>query len=142
MGFALLGRERRAYFSGDTGMFPGVEEIATRLGPFDVTMIEVAAYAQAWPDWHMGPEQAVNAHAMLRGGVFVPVHWGLFNLSTHGWTEPIERVLVAAEEQGVNRVGAHAGRELRSGRPDSKSALVARGAVEVCGGVPGRFNSA
>ncbi len=100
-GYALLGPNHRVYFSGDTGLFPALETIGENLGPFDLTMIEVGAYGQAWPDWHMGPEQAVYAHRLVRGEAFLPVHWGLFNLAYHGWTEPIERTLAAAETQGV-----------------------------------------
>jgi L-ascorbate metabolism protein UlaG (beta-lactamase superfamily) len=74
-----------------------MKEIGDRLGPFDVAMIEVGAYHRAWPDWHIGPEQAVLAHQLLRGRVLLPIHWGLFNLAMHGWTEPVERLLVAAE---------------------------------------------
>ena len=37
-----------------------------------------------------GPEQAVLAHHMVGGNVMVPVHWGLFDLALHGWTEPAE----------------------------------------------------
>ncbi len=100
-GYAVLGPQHRAYFSGDTGLFPALAEIGERLGPFDLTMIEAGAYHSAWPDWHLGPEQAVVAHQMVRGRVMLPIHWGLFNLAFHGWTEPIERVLVAAESSGV-----------------------------------------
>ena len=39
-------------------MFPGLHDIGTRLGPFDLTMIEVGQYSQGAPDWHSGPEQA------------------------------------------------------------------------------------
>ncbi|MBL4683885.1 MAG: MBL fold metallo-hydrolase [Nannocystaceae bacterium] len=95
-GYALIGPQHRVYFSGDTGMFPGLQEIGDRLGPFDLTMLEAGAYDQAWPDWHLGPEQAVAAHQLLRGKVYMPVHWGLFNLALHGWTEPLERTAVAA----------------------------------------------
>ena len=35
------------------------------------------------------------------GGLMVPVHWGLFDLALHGWTEPAERVRAAAEAAGV-----------------------------------------
>jgi L-ascorbate metabolism protein UlaG (beta-lactamase superfamily) len=77
-----------------------MKDIGERLGPFDVTMIEVGQYHSAWPDWHIGPEQAVLAHQMLRGRVLLPVHWGLFSLAAHGWTEPIERVLAAAGSSG------------------------------------------
>ena len=38
---------------------------------------------------------------MATGKFFLPIHWGLFNLAFHGWTEPIERVLVAARKAGV-----------------------------------------
>lgn len=100
-GYALLGDEHRVFFSGDTGLFPGMTEIGEKLGPFDLTMIEAGAYGQAWPDWHIGPEQAVRAHQMLRGEIMLPIHWGLFDLAYHGWTEPIERTLVAAAAAGV-----------------------------------------
>lgn len=100
-GYALLGAEHRVYFSGDTGLFPAMSDIGERLGPFDLTMIEVGAYGQAWPDWHIGPEQAVRGHQMVQGEVLLPIHWGLFTLAYHGWTEPIERALLAAEAAGV-----------------------------------------
>jgi L-ascorbate metabolism protein UlaG (beta-lactamase superfamily) len=76
-------------------------EIGQRLGPFDLTMIEIGAYDKLWPDVHLGPEQAVLAHRLVRGGVMLPLHWGTFDLALHGWTEPIERALVAAERHGV-----------------------------------------
>ena len=100
-GFALAGPTRKVFYSGDSGLFPGLSEIGTRLGPFDVTLMDAGQYDPAWPDWHMGPEQTVRAHQMVRGQVLVAVHWGLFQLAYHGWTEPIERVLAAAAGQGV-----------------------------------------
>ena len=96
-GYALVGARHRVFYSGDTGLFPGMKAIGESLGPFDLTMIEIGAYNRAWPDWHIGPEQAIEAHGWLRGKVLLPVHWGLFNLAMHGWTEPIERALVAAD---------------------------------------------
>src|SRR5690606_34165525 len=35
-GYAFRGPEHRVYFSGDTGFFPALQEIGTRLGPFDL----------------------------------------------------------------------------------------------------------
>jgi L-ascorbate metabolism protein UlaG (beta-lactamase superfamily) len=100
-GYAFIGARHRAYFSGDTGLFPGMRDIGARLGPFDVTMIEVGQYHRAWPDWHIGPEQAVLAHGMVRGRVLLPMHWGLLQLAPHGWTEPIERALAAGKAAGA-----------------------------------------
>lgn len=95
-GFAFLGPSHRVYYSGDTGLFRGLEEIG-RLGPFDLTLLECGAYDRAWPDWHLGPEQAVQAHRLVRGAHLLPVHWGTFRLAPHGWTEPVERLLAAAD---------------------------------------------
>ncbi len=95
-GYALIGSKHRVYFSGDTGLFPAMRDIGERFGPFDVTMIESGQYNAAWPDWHIGPEQAVQAHQMVRGRVMLPIHWALLALAYHSWTEPAERVLAAA----------------------------------------------
>jgi len=101
-GWSIAGPRHRVYYSGDTAMFPGFTEIGDRLGPFDLTLMEVGAYDELWPDVHMGPEQAVEAHRMVRGGLMLPVHWGTFNLANHSWTEPAERVLAAAGAAGVS----------------------------------------
>jgi L-ascorbate metabolism protein UlaG (beta-lactamase superfamily) len=100
-GWAVRGPQHSVFFSGDTGMFDALSDIGERLGPFDLAMIEVGAYDRAWPDWHIGPEQAVAASQLVQGAAFLPIHWGLWNLSMHGWTEPVERVAVAAEKAGV-----------------------------------------
>jgi L-ascorbate metabolism protein UlaG (beta-lactamase superfamily) len=116
-GYALIGPRHRVYYSGDTGLFPAMKEIGTRLGPFDVTMIEVGQYHSAWPDWHIGPEQAVVAHRMLQGRALLPVHWGMFTLATHGWTEPIERVLAAAKESDQRVIAPMAGQSIEPTAP-------------------------
>lgn len=100
-GYAIVGPESRIYFSGDTGLFPAMEEIGERYGPFDVALIEIGAYDQAWPDWHMGPENALRGADMVNAETFLPIHWGLWNLANHGWTEPIERAIVAADTRGM-----------------------------------------
>lgn len=100
-GFALIGNKHRVYYSGDTGLFPAMKEIGRRLGPFDLTMIEVGQYNRSWPDWHIGPEQAVKAHLWVNGRTMLPVHWGLFVLAAHNWTEPVERVIAEAKKQNV-----------------------------------------
>jgi L-ascorbate metabolism protein UlaG (beta-lactamase superfamily) len=100
-GWAVVGDRRRVYYAGDTALQNEFSEIGQRLGPFDLTMIEIGAYDALWPDVHLGPEQAVLAHRLVRGDVMLPLHWGTFDLALHGWTEPIERALVAAREHGV-----------------------------------------
>ena len=100
-GWAFVGAERRVYATGDGGYDRAFAEVGRRLGPFDATLAEIGAYNAGWADIHMGPEQAVKAVQDARGGLMVPVHWGTFNLAFHGWTEPAERVVVAARAAGV-----------------------------------------
>ncbi|WP_233582810.1 MBL fold metallo-hydrolase [Corallococcus sp. CA053C] len=110
-GWALIGPAHRVYYSGDTGLFPAMEEIGAKLGPFDATMIEAGQYGAGWPDWHLGPEQAVLAHRLVRGRLMLPVHWGLVTLASHAWTEPMERSLVAAKHDGVSIAAPRLGQD-------------------------------
>lgn len=111
-GWAMIGAERRVYYSGDTAMFEGFEQIGQRLGPFDATLIESGAYDAMWADVHLGPEQAVAAHRAVRGNVLLPVHWGTFDLALHTWVEPIERVLAAAQRANVTVVTPKPGQSI------------------------------
>jgi len=99
-GAALVGPAHRAWYSGDTGLLDAMTDIGERLGPFDVALVESGQYDADWPDWHLGPEQAVIAARRVRAKAMVPVHWGLFQLAHHAWTEPVERVLAAAQCAG------------------------------------------
>lgn len=100
-GWAILGRDQRVWYSGDTALTPEFAEVGERYGPFDLTLIESGAYNAAWADVHLGPEQAIAAHRMVRGRVLMPVHWGMFDLANHGWTEPAERIRAAAVPLGI-----------------------------------------
>jgi len=80
-------------------------------------MIEVGQYNRAWPDWHIGPEQALIAHSMLRGKVMLPMHWGLFTLAPHGWTEPIERAVAAGQVASATIVTPRPGESIEPATP-------------------------
>jgi L-ascorbate metabolism protein UlaG (beta-lactamase superfamily) len=56
-------------------------------------MLEVGAFQPAWSNIHLGPANALKAHALLGGGPLLPIHWGTFNLALHPWDEPIETLL-------------------------------------------------
>lgn len=101
--WAFLGPQHRAWFSGDTGPFDdGVREIAVRLGPFDLAMIETGAWHPAWGNIHLGPREAVRMHRTLGARTLLPVHWGTFNLALHAWDEPILHV----QELSASTAGA------------------------------------
>ena len=90
--WAITGPDNRVFFGGDGGMGRHFAEIGEKLGPFDLSMLEVGAYSPAWPDVHLGPEQAVMAHKALNAKHFMPIHWGTFSLAQHTWTEPLSRI--------------------------------------------------
>jgi len=94
--WSVAGPKHRVFHSGDTGPFPGFTDIGARHGPFDLTLIKIGAYDTEWPDIHLSPEQAVDAHSRLRGKLLLPIHWGTFNLAFHAWDEPADRVVAAA----------------------------------------------
>jgi len=119
-GWIVKGPTHRIFYSGDTAMHPTFSEIGERYGPFDATLMESGAYNALWADVHMGPEQAVKAHKMVKGKLLIPVHWGTFDLAIHAWTEPVERLLVAAEAAGVQAVVPQPGETVF---PDAPRAL-------------------
>jgi L-ascorbate metabolism protein UlaG (beta-lactamase superfamily) len=99
--WTLIGPEHRVFFSGDTGLTQEFAEVGRRFGPFDVAMFEVGAFHPAWGDIHLGPHQALQAHALVRGRRLLPIHWGTFSLAMHAWDEPAEVLAAEARKQGV-----------------------------------------
>ncbi len=79
----------------------GFAGIGDAYGPFDLTLMPIGAYHPGWPDIHMNPEEAVRAHRDVTDtGLLVPIHWATFRLAPHPWSEPVERMLRAADAEG------------------------------------------
>ncbi|MEV0031753.1 MBL fold metallo-hydrolase [Nocardia sp. NPDC050793] len=105
--WSIVGPTRRVYFGGDTGYTKAFAEAGAALGPFDLTLLPIGAYDERWADVHMNPEEAVRAHADLcigdpGHGLLVPIHWATFNLAFHGWSEPVHRMVAAAQDVGTS----------------------------------------
>ncbi|MEW2401907.1 MBL fold metallo-hydrolase [Streptomyces sp. NPDC046862] len=103
--WVVTGEAHRIYHSGDTGYFEGFKDIGAEHGPFDLTMIQIGAYSEFWPDIHMTPEEGMRAHLYLQGGnpsgVMLPIHWATFNLAPHPWAEPGEGTISSARSVGA-----------------------------------------
>ena len=106
--YVIEGPAHRVYFGADSGWWEGFEEIAAqyeataeRSGGFDLTMLEIGAFHSLWDGIHLGPDNAAKAFASMgmRGGLLMPIHWGLFNLALHGWRQPVERIVELADEK-------------------------------------------
>jgi L-ascorbate metabolism protein UlaG (beta-lactamase superfamily) len=100
-GWVIQSKSKSVYCSGDTGYADHFKAIGKAYGPFDLTIIKVGAYSEKWPDIHVNPEEAVQAHIELQGIQLLPVHWATFNLALHSWDEPIIRIVKAAKENNV-----------------------------------------
>lgn len=106
------------FFSGDTGLTTEYATIRDRLGPFDLVMLEVGAFHPSWGDIHLGPVNALEAHALLGGGAFLPVHWGTFNLALHAWDAPAETLLALGPKKGVQLVMPRLGEPVEPSQVD------------------------
>ena len=118
--WAILEKNFRLFFSGDSGYFDGFKTIGDRYGPFDMTFLETGAYDPKWAYVHMTPDQTLQAHLDLRGRWLLPIHNGTFDLALHSWSDPFERIAQASKTNQVllstpimgERIGlldAHAG---------------------------------
>ncbi|MFH2011990.1 MAG: MBL fold metallo-hydrolase [Pseudomonadota bacterium] len=101
--WAIVGKNKRVFISGDSGYFEGFKDIGKRLGPFDVTFLKIGAYNDkgTWRALHMTPEEAGQQHLDLRGQLLVPLHWATFDLALHPWYKPIERLVTFSKQKSV-----------------------------------------
>ncbi len=87
----------KVYESGDTGFGGHFEDIHSRYGDFDFVMTDCAQYDEKWHASHMYPEEAAQACDILGAELAMPIHWGAYSLSSHGWDDPPSRFVKAAE---------------------------------------------
>lgn len=123
--WVIAGPDHRVYFGGDSGYTSSFTQIGADYGPFDVTLLPIGAYNAAWPDVHMNPEEAVTAHGDLnaaspagRSGLLVPIHWCTFRLAPHPWSEPVQRLLLAARSADVAVAVPRPGQRIREAPDD------------------------
>jgi N-acyl-phosphatidylethanolamine-hydrolysing phospholipase D len=101
-GWAVVASDRRFFFAGDTGHFPGFAEIASLLGPFDLAALPIGAYepTEMMKPAHMNPEEAVQAAIALNAARSVGMHFGTFDLTDEPIEEPPKRFRAASAKAG------------------------------------------
>ena len=90
------------YFAGDSGLNDHFGEIEQLFGPIDICIMPVGAYKPPFmmQKSHMNPHEAVKAFNQLRGGTFIPMHYGTYDLSDEPAGEPI-RILEQLAAGGI-----------------------------------------
>ena len=87
--------------SSDTGYGAHFEEIHKHFGDFDLFMPDCGQYNINWHYWHMFPEESALAAETLHAKSVMPIHWGAFVLSDHGWDDSPERLTDACEKKNI-----------------------------------------
>src|SRR6185503_1595778 len=59
--WVLSTKKRRVFYTGDTGLTDELGDIGRRMGPFDLSIIEIGAWHPAWAAIHLGPVNALRA---------------------------------------------------------------------------------
>jgi len=96
--WAVTSPKRRIYYAGDSGYFPGFTEIGDQLGPFDLAIVPIGAYAPRamMLESHMNPEEAYRSATDVGASKALGVHFGTFDLSDEPLAEPPRRFLNAS----------------------------------------------
>lgn len=97
----IQGQKEKIFYSGDSGYAAHFKNIGEEYGPFDLAFLENGQYNVRWPDVHMQPEETLKAMVDIKAKTFVPVHWGMFDLSLHHWAEPIKRSYRIAQSWNI-----------------------------------------
>lgn len=93
-----------SYFVGDTGYHQSYfREIGNRLGPFDLALIPIGAYAPRYfmSGHHVDPAQAVDIHLEVGSRRSLPIHWGTFQLSLEPVLEPAQLLRAEMQRRGL-----------------------------------------
>ncbi|KAL1945371.1 hypothetical protein VTO73DRAFT_2222 [Trametes versicolor] len=113
------GREsRKVYFAGDTGYrtiregedesklpcCPAFAEVGERLGPFDLALLPIGAYAprSMWSNMHASPADAVEIFKDVRAKRALAMHWGTWTLTSEPTMEPPELLRQACAKAGLS----------------------------------------
>jgi L-ascorbate metabolism protein UlaG (beta-lactamase superfamily) len=83
------------YFAADTGFGDHFAQIRERFGAPRVALLPIGAYEPRWfmSPIHMGPDEAVRAHAILGARTSIAIHHGTFQLADDGLDTPKRELL-------------------------------------------------
>jgi len=93
-GFLIMFGDKKIFFSGDTAYSEVFKEIQLEFGDIDICLLPIGAYSPAYmmKESHVTPEEAYQIYNDLNANVFIPMHYGTFDLSDEPMGEPISRI--------------------------------------------------
>ena len=101
--FVLETKDGPIYIAGDTGLGPHFEPEQQRYGGFRLALLPIGAYEPRWfmQYQHMNPDDAVQAHALLKTDASLAVHFGTFQLTDEGIDAPVQDLTTALQAHGT-----------------------------------------
>jgi len=103
--FMLRTKDKLIFFAGDTAYNPAFfSEIKYLFGSPDICILPVGAYKPAFmmQGSHLNPAEAVQAFNELGGRMFIPMHYGTFDLSDEPAGEPVRLLEEYATAEKIN----------------------------------------
>jgi L-ascorbate metabolism protein UlaG (beta-lactamase superfamily) len=78
------------YFGGDTGYGDHFQQTRDQFGPVRLALLPIGAYEPRWlvGVQHINPAEAVRAHQVLQAQHSIGIHYGTFELSDVGQSQP------------------------------------------------------
>ena len=108
--FLIEYKNKKIFFSCDTGVGNIYKEIGNKYGPIDLTFINIGAYnffpIMPMKDksvYHTNPEEALSIGKDLKSKKIIGMHWGTVILSLEPIMEPPKRFKESASDFGFNK---------------------------------------
>jgi L-ascorbate metabolism protein UlaG (beta-lactamase superfamily) len=105
-GWVIEGGGLKLVHTGDLGYSRDAHDIGERLGPFDVALIPIGAYAPRWfmKVHHVDVPEALRVRTDLRARRAIGMHWGTFeHLTDEPLDEPPQWLAREREAAGLSR---------------------------------------
>lgn len=94
-------KSKKIFFGADSGYGKHFALIGEKYGSFDLVCLEIDAWNENWPYNHMFPREMPLAFRDLKGKMFLPIHWGVFDLAMHKWDFSIGEIVRIAKENHI-----------------------------------------
>ncbi len=101
--YLLQTPSRNIYLSGDSGYDTHFSEIGKQF-EIDLAVLENGQYSKDWKYIHMLPECLPKAAKDLNAKTIMTVHHSKYALGMHKWSEPLETISKAAEQNSLKLI--------------------------------------
>jgi L-ascorbate metabolism protein UlaG (beta-lactamase superfamily) len=118
--YAVRSARANIFWSGDTGYGGHFARFKEEHGPFDLAAIEIDGWNTGWPNSHVFPDEAVRTALDLGAELVLPIHWGVFDLAMHPWSESIDAFLEKAKDKPFTTITPMMGERIVPGETPSK----------------------